>query len=57
MQIQGYKPVLAHPERYPFWHQKMDEYEKLIDLGVLMQLNLTPLVVITVKVQRKFARK
>ena len=41
MQVAGYKPVLAHPERYPFWHQKMEEYERLIDLGVLMQLNIS----------------
>ncbi|RZK66497.1 MAG: histidinol phosphatase, partial [Pedobacter sp.] len=26
LQIQGYKPVLAHPERYLFYDQKMEEY-------------------------------
>lgn len=43
MQVQGYKPVMAHPERYPFWSQSLDEYQKLIELGVLMQLNLNSL--------------
>lgn len=39
-QMKGYKPVLAHPERYPFWIQKFEEYEKLTDKGVLLQLNI-----------------
>ena len=36
----GYKVLLAHPERYSYFH---DEYEKLVDLidmGVLFQCNL-----------------
>lgn len=40
LQLEGYKPVLAHPERYSFYHKSMDNYEKLIDKGVLFQLNL-----------------
>jgi tyrosine-protein phosphatase YwqE len=39
----GYTPVLAHPERYPFWFSKFDEYEKLKDAGVLFQLNTNSL--------------
>jgi tyrosine-protein phosphatase YwqE len=39
----GYTPVLAHPERYPFWLSKFDEYEKLKDAGVLFQLNTNSL--------------
>ncbi len=40
MQIAGYKPILAHPERYMFYHFKFDEYEKLKRAGCLFQLNL-----------------
>lgn len=40
LQLEGYKPVLAHPERYPFYHRSMDKYQNLIDKGVLFQLNL-----------------
>lgn len=40
LQLEGYKPVLAHPERYSYWHRSMDKYEKLIDKGVLFQANL-----------------
>lgn len=39
MQILGYKPVLAHPERYPFWFNKFDEYREFKELGVLLQIN------------------
>lgn len=44
MQTSGYKPVLAHPERYPFWFTKnLEQYEKLKDKGVLFQLNINSL--------------
>ena len=41
--VKGYTPVLAHPERYPFWSVKFDDYKKLRDMGVLFQLNITSL--------------
>jgi protein-tyrosine phosphatase len=41
--VKGYIPVLAHPERYPFWSVKFDEYKKLKEMGVLFQLNITSL--------------
>lgn len=40
LQIAGYQPVLAHPERYNFYHQSMDEYKKLKHVGCLFQLNM-----------------
>lgn len=40
LQIEGYKPVLAHPERYLFYHFKQEEYTKLKRAGCLFQLNL-----------------
>lgn len=44
LQTSGYRPVLAHPERYPFWFSKsLDKYEKLKDKGVLFQLNINSL--------------
>jgi protein-tyrosine phosphatase len=39
----GYTPLLAHPERYPFWFGKFDEYHKLKDAGVLFQMNTNSL--------------
>jgi len=43
MQTQGYRPVLAHPERYGFWHNDFAKYESLKDRGVLFQLNMIAL--------------
>lgn len=44
MQTQGYKPVLAHPERYTFWHHDFSTMEKLKERGVLFQLNTIALM-------------
>jgi tyrosine-protein phosphatase YwqE len=43
MITQGYKPVMAHPERYNFWHSKFNMYEEMIEKGVLLQLNINSL--------------
>ena len=40
MQLAGYKPVLAHPERYAFWHMQFDKYQQMFDKGVILQLNI-----------------
>ncbi|AWH86960.1 histidinol phosphatase [Flavobacterium album] len=40
LQLAGYKPVLAHPERYMFYHFKEEEYKKLKRAGCLFQINL-----------------
>jgi len=40
IKVAGYIPVLAHPERYVFYHNKFEEYEKLKNAGCLFQLNL-----------------
>ena len=40
LQVAGYIPVLAHPERYLFYHKNVDEYTKLKKAGCLFQLNL-----------------
>ena len=39
MQAKGYIPVLAHPERYRYMHNDMNQYMKLKELGVLFQVN------------------
>lgn len=40
LQLAGYKPILAHPERYLFYHMKYDEYNKLKRAGCKFQINL-----------------
>lgn len=44
MQTAGYRPVLAHPERYQFWHTDFTRYERLKERGVLFQLNMIALM-------------
>ena len=44
LQVAGYIPVLAHPERYLFYHNNFREYEKLRRAGCLFQLNLLSVV-------------
>ncbi|QMU66660.1 MAG: histidinol phosphatase [Flavobacteriaceae bacterium] len=41
--IKGYKPVLAHPERYVFFHSDVNNYYKLKKAGCLFQLNFLSL--------------
>lgn len=43
MQMQGYQPVIAHPERYIYLERSKDFYEELKDIGCLFQLNLLSL--------------
>jgi protein-tyrosine phosphatase len=42
-QMAGYKPILAHPERYTYWYDNFDRYDELKSRGVLLQLNLMSL--------------
>ena len=43
LQTSGYKPVLAHVERYPYWYNDEQVYQKFKDAGVLLQLNIASL--------------
>ena len=43
IQLAGYKPILAHPERYSFYHDKFEIYHKLKNAGCRLQLNLLSL--------------
>lgn len=43
IQVAGYKPVLAHPERYLFMHRDFKIYEVLKEQGVYFQINLNSL--------------
>ena len=40
LQSRGYKPVLAHPERYLFYRGDLKKYERLKDYGCEFQINL-----------------
>lgn len=40
LQLAGYQPVLAHPERYAYYHANFSGFEKLKKMGLKFQLNL-----------------
>lgn len=44
LQIKGYSIILAHPERYNFYHKEQGRYHRLKDMGCLFQLNLLAIV-------------
>lgn len=45
LQTRQYKPILAHPERYAFFHSSgLEKYEELQSRGCLFQLNVLSLV-------------
>jgi len=44
LQTNGYRPVLAHPERYGFWYNDFEKYRDLVEKGVLLQLNVLSLI-------------
>jgi len=41
--LKDYIPILAHPERYIYWHFNLDRFRELKEMGVLFQLNLNSL--------------
>jgi protein-tyrosine phosphatase len=44
LQMAGYQPIYAHPERYEFFMQNKKGYHKLIDAGCIFQVNLLSLI-------------
>lgn len=43
LEAQGYRPILAHPERYNYYHQQTNNYRTLKQRGCLLQVNLLSL--------------
>lgn len=43
LQINGYQPILAHPERYLYFSEDKKKYDELRDAGCFFQLNLLSL--------------
>ena len=42
-QVKGLQPVLAHIERYPYWHRELHRFEALHEQGVWLQVNAASL--------------
>lgn len=44
LQSMGYRPILAHPERYGFYYNDFEKYQDFFDRGVYLQVNLMSLM-------------
>jgi len=40
IQTSGYKPVLAHPERYTYWYDDFSNYTNMVNREVYLQVNI-----------------
>lgn len=43
LQVKGYRPILAHPERYRYYHDRRDRYKTLHNASVKFQVNILSL--------------
>lgn len=43
LKMMGYQPILAHPERYPYYFDKAERLEQLHQAGTMFQINLLSL--------------
>ncbi len=43
LRIAGYYPILAHPERYLYYHSRRDRYNEIHARGAMFQINLLSL--------------
>jgi protein-tyrosine phosphatase len=57
LQVDGYKVILAHPERYTYWFNDFAKYDDLKDRGVYFQLNTVSLAGHYPEPVKKFAEK
>jgi protein-tyrosine phosphatase len=57
MKSLGYRPVLAHPERYIYLYSGFSSFQAIYDKGVLFQINLNSLSGYYSKAAQKFASR
>jgi len=57
LQCEGFKVILAHPERYTYWFKDFSKYEDLKERGVFFQLNTVSLAGFYPDPVKKFAEK
>ncbi len=55
LQIKGYQPVIAHPERYTYYYKDWDMYDTLIHAGGYLQMNLLSLIGYYGKAEKEIA--
>jgi len=53
--MKGFRPILAHPERYMYYYEKHNRYDELHGKGILFQVNLLSLAGFYGKEPKKIA--
>lgn len=53
----GYRPVLAHPERYLYLQNNLEKAQDLLDRGVLFQINISSITGFYSKIVQTTAQK
>lgn len=53
----SYQPIMAHPERYMYYHQDFDKYEELKNRGCYLQMNINSLMGYYGKAVKQVAEK
>ena len=43
VQTRGYQIILAHPERYRYWHRHFNKYRELNERNIFLQMNINSL--------------
>lgn len=56
IQLRGIRPILAHPERYLYYHHKPERYRQLHTAGLQFQINLLSLAGYYGSAEQKMAR-
>jgi len=44
LRLKGLQPILAHPERYNYYLGNIEQYQRFIDLGCYLQINILSLL-------------
>lgn len=57
LEMAGYQPILAHPERYMYLHHDTELLEAMVDRNISFQINLLSLTGYYSKPVKKFAEK
>ncbi len=57
LNTKGYRPILAHPERYAYYANDFEAFEQLKNYGCLFQLNLLSMTGYYGKIQQQLALK
>lgn len=55
LQVRGLIPILAHPERYPYYYNKKERFRNLHNAGLHFQINLLSLAEAYGKAEKKIA--